>query len=246
MAAPVLTQDGRGTRPGLEVRQARRAAAGAAVGPVTRRQRREADRRRRRGRWGLRGPVSVAGRLLLVVLTAVLLAGGLLVLSGRRAGAPSPGGAGAAVAPAVAVEAAGTATVDGVDPGAQQGASPARVLQGLLDARAVALVARDPALLVRAEGAGSSARTADAALLRRLLSARQTYDGLAFTAHDVVVVSRTGEELVLRARVARAAYELVGADGSRTPQPGSAGVAWRYVLRYGAGGWRLTEVAADG
>lgn len=245
MAAPVTTPGGRPSRPALEARQARRAGAGDPVAPVTRRQRRDADRRRRSG-WVRRGRASVAGRLLLVVVTAGLLAGGLLVLSARRAGVPSTWRVGAAAAPVVTSEAVGTATVVGVDPGAQQGASPARVLQGLLDARAGALAARDPALLLRAEGAGSAAQTADADLLRRLLTAHETYDGLAFAAHDVTVVSRSGDRLVLRARVARAAYELVGADGARTPQPGSGGTVWHYVLRYGASGWRLTEVAARG
>ena len=227
MAAPVTAPTGRGSTPALEVRQARRAVPAVPAPPPTRRQRRDADRRRRRGRWvpGVRAPASVAGRLLLVVLVAVVLAGGLLVLTGRRAGAPPVGAGGAS---------------------AQAGASPARLLQGLLDARAAALAARDPALLLRAEGAGSTAQTADAALVRRLLAAHQTYDGLTFTAHDVVVESRAGDRIVLRARVARAAYELVAGDGTRTPQPGSDGATWRYVLVRAAPGWRLAEVTSPG
>ncbi|GAA1895065.1 hypothetical protein [Lapillicoccus jejuensis] len=243
-------------RPVLEARTARRAAP-PPLRPLTRRERREQDRwRRGAGRTGGPGaPRTARGRLAVLVVSTAVLSGLLLVLASwwgpSGASRPAPGdaaGAGAPVAvPAAAsTEAPGRAVVAGVPPDTQGGASPGRVLQGLLDARAAALRARDPALLTRAERVGSSVQTADAALLRRLLAARQAYDGLGFAAHEVVVLSRTGDRLVLRARVARSAYELVGADGTRTPQAGSDGTAWRYVLERGTTGWRLAEVTGSG
>ncbi|MDQ2758241.1 MAG: protein kinase [Actinomycetota bacterium] len=190
------------------------------------------------------GGLSVRRRVLVLALALVVFVGAFVVVLAR---ASRDGQAGAPSAAPSATAGASTGTVTGADPLAQGTASPAEILQGLVDARAAAISARDVARLDRAELPASPPHGADAALIARLTSAAQSFDGLRFAVRDVVVRTRADTRMELTAVVARDGYTLVGDGGARWPQPAAVGSAYGYQLTLTPTGWRLsvlTELAA--
>lgn len=122
------------------------------------------------------------------------------------------------------VGADGSATASAVD-GAETAAGPPRTrveadVQAVVDARASAWEATDPALLVDAVAAGSPALAADTQELERAQEADVRYPHVAFTVQDVQVVEREGERLRVAATVVRAALEVRDDEGwlLRTPE----------------------------
>lgn len=119
---------------------------------------------------------------------------------------------------------------------------PVAALQQLADLRARALVAADPALLLGAEAAASSAYENDARTVTRLREQRQRYADLAFTVRSADVVSASPASVVLRAVVDRSAYQVLGEEGTTHQVGAASGTLLRYTLSSTDAGWRLTEV----
>lgn len=201
--------------------------------PVSARPRRAGAARPGRGGLPPRWRAVVVGVCLVAFVSAFLL---LLSrgTAGGVAGAPGPATGGTRAVP-----------VRGADPLAQAGATPAEILQGLVDARAAAVTARAPLLLDRAELPSSAPYRADAALIGRLAASAQTFEGLRFVVHDATVVVRDPARMEVSAVVAREPHVLLDArGGGRASQPASAGVEYRYRLARTASGWRLADLVA--
>ena len=169
-----------------------------------------------------RRPLSTAVKLTLVLIGGLLFVVVFLVLLSRFGPANGP-----AKPPTT------TSQVDALR------AAPATVLQGLFDVRAMALVQRDPALLLAAEVQGSRTYTDDAGIIAQLKKQQQTYSGLVFRVRTAQLVSVTDSSAEVVAVVERAAYTVVGSDGSLTKaaDPGRTG---HYTLTLTPQGWRLT------
>lgn len=127
----------------------------------------------------------------------------------EQAAAPPPAGETAAAA-------------DGGDP-ASATAGPDRVrasVQQVVDARATAWEASDPALLAAAVAADSPAQAADAAELERARESGISYPAVDFTVRAVEVLEQDDERLRVVATVVRAALEARDERGwvLRTPE----------------------------
>lgn len=124
-------------------------------------------------------------------------------------------------------------------------ASPAAVMQGLWNARAVALVKGDPALLDAAEIRGSGPYADDAAIIAQLKGQQRTYAGLTFRVRTAALVGVSGSTAEVVAVVDRGAYTVIGPGAAREAQAAQQGRAYRYTLTLTAQGWRLSALSAS-
>ena len=151
----------------------------------------------------------------------------------------------AAPAPA-AVTASDAPTGPGAvaDPVVMLQASPAAVLQPLLDSRARALVAADPRALAGVTVSGSPLWTADSATVSALVAGQQRYVDLSYRVQSAQVVSAGPDSAQVRAVVDRAAYGVVGPGATtetRAPEPQHTAT---YTLSLVQGQWKLAAVTA--
>jgi len=181
--------------------------------------------------------LSTRWRALVLALAVVVFVGASVFVLAHR---PAAGDKGAQSTPSTPT----ATTVTGIDSLAQGEPSAAGILQHLVDTRAAAISAGDLALLDRAELPSSGPYATDAALLARLTSASQTYEGLRFVVRDVVVRARSDARIELTAVVARDGYTLVGAGGVRSSRPGAVGTNYTYQLTRTPSGWRLSALTA--
>lgn len=130
-------------------------------------------------------------------------------------------------------------------PAEENGGEVAQDLQDLLDARAAAWRAGDPSLLARVHAPDSVAWQTDRADLTEAADRGLTYRDLAFTASGVTVLEPGTDGLVVRARVERSAYEVVGDGRSGEPHPGSREEVTFELRRVDGQGWRIWSWAVD-
>lgn len=190
-----------------------------------------------------RRPLSTAVKLTLVLIAGLLFVVVFLFLLSRFGPAndpvtPPPK---TSAAPSTSATPSPTTTsqVDALR------AAPATVLQGLVDARATALVQRDPARLLAAEIQGSGPYADDAAIIAQLTQEQTTYSSLVFRVRTAQLVSATSSSGEVVAVVERAAYSVIGSDGSIASKAADPGRALRYSLTLTPQGWRLSGIAAS-
>ena len=127
------------------------------------------------------------------------------------------------------------------DPGRAGHADPAELqhaLQALVDGRAAAWEARDPALLEEALAEGSPAAEADAAELGRARELGLEYPSVGFDVQDVEVLDGSEDRVRVSATVGRAPLEARDGDGWVLRAPEQVDRVELVLVRQG-GGWRL-------
>ena len=101
--------------------------------------------------------------------------------------------------------------------------SPVLLAQELTSLRRQVVVERDRAAVERLDVPGSPAREADLALLDELQRTGERYRGVTMTVRSARLQRTSGVRAVLRVVVDESAYEVVSAEGERTPRPGRRG-----------------------
>lgn len=222
---------------------------------LTRRIRREAVETRTRAelRAGELGGRERRRRVVQIGVTALSALGiaAVLVHAGLADRGSAPAEAIGAVGPAAVAStstgaAAPTATpAPTADPVVALQASPAQLLQTLLDTRAQALVAADPRALAAVTVSGSPIWTTDSGTVAALVSGQQRYVDLSYRVQSAQVVSAGPDSAQVTAVVDRAAYGVVGpgaATETRAPAPQHT-ATYTLSLVQGAG-WKLAAVTA--
>ncbi|GAA3613613.1 hypothetical protein GCM10022199_17050 [Marihabitans asiaticum] len=174
-------------------------------------------------------PAERAGRPWLAPVTLVCIVGLVLavLVPWERLAQASPGGEGVAATVEPAVEAVAAApSVDETLLADRQAPrrDPRATTQALASLRARMLLERDRQLLEDLAERDSSARRADAAVLRELADSGSSYEGLRFTVASAEVVRTDGaDSVVVRAAIDQSAYVVEDGDGDGTPHPAVEG-----------------------
>jgi hypothetical protein len=116
------------------------------------------------------------------------------------------------------------------------------LLQALVDARALAYVTRNPALLdlVYAPGAGRAA--VDAGNIATALKGGGTYLGLSFTVKDAAFLDGTSSTARIRATILTPAYKTGQPDGRRIPHAQEVLGPCIFTLSSTTDGWRVLSL----
>lgn len=122
--------------------------------------------------------------------------------------------------------------------------APRRLVQELTDLRRAMVVELDDSALAALNEPGSPAAERDRDLVDELRASGARYRGLTMTVRSASLQSTDGDGAVVRAVVDESAYEVVGADGSRTPRPARRGQEVDLVLVWHDGAWRVRDVTA--
>ena len=122
--------------------------------------------------------------------------------------------------------------------------SPVLLAQELTSLRRQVVVERDRAAVERLDVPGSPAREADLALLDELQRTGERYRGVTMTVRSARLQRTSGVRAVLRVVVDESAYEVVSAEGERTPRPGRRGQRVDLVLAWHDDAWRVRDVRA--
>ena len=184
-----------------------------------------------------RPQLSVGIRLVIVLVAALLVTGGLLFLLAKVNATQAP-----VSSTAAATGTPATTKVTGGDPAGRLQADPGTVVQGLADARGTALMAADPARMELAEVKDSSAYASDIATLETLKAQDQRYADIVFHVRSAEVVRVDAKSAQVLAVIDRAVYTVVGPGTARQQLPAQEGRAYKYVLSLGPQGWRITDI----
>jgi len=153
-----------------------------------------------------------------------------------------------------------TASMDRV-PRAPSATSPARItdvvtapdsprkaaadlLQALVDARALAYAARDPALLDLVYAAGATKAVADRANIATALKNGATYLGLRFVVKDVSFLDGTSRTARIRATIVTPAYRTGQPDGRKVDHPQEVVGPSVFSVKLAGDGWRILRMTA--
>lgn len=117
--------------------------------------------------------------------------------------------------------------------------APAGMLQTLVDARALAYVAGNPALLDVVYASGSRAAAVDKSNIATALKNGGTYLGLSFVVKDVSFLDGTSETARIRATVVTPAYQTGQPDGRRMPHAREVLEPCIFSLSLTPDGWRI-------
>jgi hypothetical protein len=173
--------------------------------------------------------------------------------SATPAGLPSTAGAGQtptvlATLPATLRRAAPTTAVPGKPPASTPdvltaASSPrvaaAALLQGLVDARALAYVARSPALLDLVYAPGAPKAYVDRGNIATALKNGGTYLGLSFGVRDVAFLDGTSHTARIRATILTPAYKTGQPDGRTIPHAQEILGPCTFSLSLTPDGWRI-------
>lgn len=116
------------------------------------------------------------------------------------------------------------------------------LLQALVDARALAYVARDPALLDLVYAPGAAKAVNDRSNIATARRNRATYLGLEFVAKDVAFLDGTSDIARIRATIVTLAYQTGQPDGRKVAhQPEIVGPSV-FTVKLAADGWRILSL----
>jgi hypothetical protein len=116
-------------------------------------------------------------------------------------------------------------------------------MQELSRVRAGLMNSGDPGALDDLDVPGSSAWSADAALLQQVATNGQRFEGVVLTVRSARVLTSRGGAAQVEAVVDTAAHTVVGPDGRRTPRPPEVGRPMVFHLRWAEGLWRVERVS---
>jgi serine/threonine protein kinase len=120
----------------------------------------------------------------------------------------------------------------------------AGLLQALVDARALAYVARNPALLDLVYSPGTTKARVDQSNIATALKNGATYLRLAFVAKDVAFLDATSDTARIRAIIVTPAYETGQPDGRKIAHAQEVVGPSVFTLSLGPDGWRILSVTA--
>ena len=121
----------------------------------------------------------------------------------------------------------------------------ARLLQALADARAIAYVARDPALLDLIYAPGATGAVVDRGNIAVARKNGGTYVGLGFHVRDVAFLGGTSGTARIRATVVTPAYQTGQPDGRKLPHAQDIVGPSVFALRLTPDGWRILSLTAS-
>ena len=176
--------------------------------------------------------------VLLPVLVLSVAALGGVDRSGRAgaAGAPAPRSGHPTAAPVATTSPADLR----MDPEAPQ-QRPAELLHLLAEYRATAWRSGTAAHLSGSHAPRSPTAVRDAAAVTEMARAGVRYTGIHYFVRHARVVTASGREAVLTARIDTSAYEVAGPSGS-TSRPAVRGEEVLVALVRGELGWRISDV----
>jgi eukaryotic-like serine/threonine-protein kinase len=122
--------------------------------------------------------------------------------------------------------------------------APARLLQALVDARALAYVSRNPALLDLVYAAGATKAGVDRGNIATAFKNGASYLGLAFVVKDVAFVDGTSDIARIRATIVTPRYETGQPDGRKVPHAQESVGPSVFSLRLTPDGWRILSLTA--
>ena len=120
----------------------------------------------------------------------------------------------------------------------------AGLLQALVDARALAYVARDSALLDLVYGPGATKAGVDKANIAAALKNGGTYLGLSFVIKDVAFLDGTSDTARIRATIVTPAYRTGQPDGRKIPHAQEILGPCIFSLSMTPDGWRILALTA--
>jgi hypothetical protein len=120
----------------------------------------------------------------------------------------------------------------------------AGLLQALVDARALAYVARNPALFDLVYAPGAPKARVDRSNIATALKNGATYLGLAFVAKDVSFLDGTSDTARIRATIVTPDYETGQPDGRKIPHEQEIAGPSVFALSLGPDGWRILSLTA--
>lgn len=118
----------------------------------------------------------------------------------------------------------------------------AGLLQGLVDARALAYVARDAALLDLVYAPGAQRAEVDRDSIATALKNGGTYLGLSFVLKDVAFLGGTVDTARIRATIVTPAYSTGQPDGRKIPHVKEILGPCTFSLRRSPDGWRIVSL----
>ena len=185
---------------------------------------------------------------VVVLLAAVVLGGGAAGFL-RRPPVSMPPVAARTVAPkTTASTVAPTSTPPSVTDVVVAPDSPriaaAGLLQALADSRALAYVARNPALLDLVYAPGATGAVVDRDNIAAARKNGGTYLGLAFLVKDVAFLGGTSDTARVRATIVTPAYRTGQPDGRRVPHAQDIAGPSVLALRLTPDGWRILSLTA--
>jgi len=121
--------------------------------------------------------------------------------------------------------------------------APARLLQALVDARALAYVTRSAPLLDLVYAVGAPEAGVDRANIATALENGGTYLGLSFIVRDVVFVSGTSDTARIRATIITPAYRTGQPDGRKILHSPETLKPCMFTLRMTPDGWRVLALS---
>jgi serine/threonine protein kinase len=122
----------------------------------------------------------------------------------------------------------------------------AGLLQALVDARALAYLMRNPALLDLVYAPGAKKAEVDRANIAAALRNGGTYLGLSYVIGDVTYLGRTATSARIRATILTPAYQTGQPDGREIPHPKETLGPCVFSLSLTADGWRILSLTAPG
>jgi len=120
----------------------------------------------------------------------------------------------------------------------------AGLLQALVDARALAYVARNPALLDLVYAPGTTKARVDRSNIATALRNGATYLRLTFVAKDVAFLDGTPDTARIRATIVTPDYETGQPDGRKIPHAQEVVGPSVFTLSLGPDGWRILSLTA--
>ena len=119
-----------------------------------------------------------------------------------------------------------------------------KLLQALVDARALAYVARDPVLLDLVYAPGATMAGVDRGNIVTALKNGATYLGLGFVVRDVAFLDGTSTTARIRATIVTPAYQTGQPDGRKVPHAQEIVGPSVFSLRLSPDGWRVLSLSA--
>lgn len=118
------------------------------------------------------------------------------------------------------------------------------LLQALVDARALAYVARSTPLLDLVYAPGATRAAADRSNIATAIKNGATYVGLGFVVKDVAFLDGTSVTARIRATIVTPAYETGQPDGRKVPHAQEIVGPSVFTVRLGTDGWRILSIKA--
>ena len=198
---------------------------------------------RRDTRRGARPTAVAAGAVVTALVLLVVLVLSVAALGGVDRSAQARGASSAAPTSRLPSETLAVATTPEdvrMDLWAPQ-QRPVELLQRLAEYRAQAWRDGIPAHLHGSDAPRSPTAVREAAAVAEMARAGVRYTGIHYSVRDASVVTASGREALVRARIDTSAYEVAGASGS-TPRPAVRGEEVLVALVRTELGWRISDV----